>query len=455
MIQTINPANEAILKTYDFLSPSSLESALQATHLAYSHWSQRHPQSRVELFENLAKTTRRHKSELARLITIEMGKPIVEAEAEVEKCILATQAYLAEFPGWLEEIPMPNKMAVVEVVPRPLGVIFAIMPWNFPAWQLYRFAIPTLLMGNTVLFKHAPNTFGCAELIQKIFIEAGFPTGVLHNVFISIEQVEKVIGDFRVKGVSLTGSGRAGRSVASLAGAALKRCVLELGGSDPYIILDDADLDLAIAKSVSARMLNAGQSCISGKRIIVTKKNYQNVVDGVTDKMRLYKMADPMDPSTRLGPLARFDLREQLHNQVIHFINSGAKATLGAELPKDKLGFYYPATVLTQLEMDDYLRVQEIFGPVACVVKANDEQHAIEIANNSVYGLGSAVFTRDLEKAKDLAKNKIQAGMVAINGMVRSDPAWPFGGINESGFGRELTRFGAYEFVNLKTIICD
>lgn len=452
MIQTVNPATGIQLSTYQFLNHGELQKHLDVGHQAFGIWRKTPLQQRCQLLLRLAQELRKRETSLAQLMVNEMGKPISQAKAEVEKCAMACEYYAGTAENWFHDVPFNAQAPKAYAVYEPLGLILGIMPWNFPLWQVIRFALPTLLAGNTVAIKHAPNTLGSAQALKDVFKKADFPIGVYQDIPMAVEDVGHVIADDRTAGVSLTGSTRAGKSVGEKAGHALKRCVLELGGSDPYLILDDADLDHAAEQSVQARMLNGGQSCIAGKRIIVTQKNYATILENVIELMKKYPVSDPMNEACKLGPMAREDLRYALHTQVEKAKKEGASIKLGGEVPKGP-GYFYPATVISDVDPNGVAFKEELFGPVAVVVCARNEEEAIRLANHSRYGLGAAIFTRNVPRAEAIAREQMAAGMVVINGVVRSDPRWPFGGIKDSGLGRELTQYGAHEFTSLKTII--
>lgn len=454
MFRTINPANEEVLEEYEIWSKERTYQALQKADQCFSKWKTRDFSERKHLFAQLALVLKEQRDEFARIMTQEMGKPFKEARAEVDKCILACD-YFSNLSGeWLSDLSMLQDDPKVDVVSRPLGVILGIMPWNFPLWQVIRFALPTLAIGNVVVVKHAPNTWGTSLKLAKAFAKAGFPEASYTHLSIDVDQVPLIVADPLLRGVSLTGSTRAGRAVASLAGQWIKPCVLELGGSDPYIVLDDANLDLAAEKCVVARMQNGGQSCIAAKRWIVAENVFEEFLERVKILIESYPCSDPEEEDSRLGPMARKDLLEHLKDQVNAATSRGAVVAYQGN-NNLKRGFYYPATLLTGLEKAPLPQDEEIFGPVACLYKAKSNEDALAIAHQSTYGLGAAIFSGDEKRAIAWARNHIEAGMVAVNGMVRSDPRWPFGGIRDSGFGRELTWLGAKEFSNQKVVIVD
>jgi len=377
---------------------------------------------------------------LSELITAEMGKTLVDSTAEIDKCIKSCHYIREHYPKWKTQIEHKDASGF-SVTLEPMGLLFGIMPWNFPLWQVVRFAIPALLSGNAILLKHAAMTFGSAEFIADFFRQA-FPDGLYQNLLIDHDVSSKLIADRRIRGVSLTGSRRAGVTVGKLAGEHLKKCVLELGGSDAYVILDDADLDLAAKMCAAGRLVNAGQSCVAAKRFIVTKKNSEAFTA---------KLINELNAAKSIAPMARKDLREELHKQVEESVRLGAKKGLGGEMPTGK-GYYYPATVLSGVKPGMPAFDDELFGPVAAVIEAVDEKQAIALANRSIYGLGGAIFSRDVKRAQELARTEMEAGMVCINDFVKSDASAPFGGVKDSGLGRELGREGCFEFTVIKSV---
>ena len=453
MFQSINPFTEEPFNEIPPLSHNEWEARLDISNQVFSTWSDHSLKERLVLVQKLAELMDREKKELAALITKEMGKPIKQSLSEIEKCIWFCEYAVERAPFVLaDKVKLPLAPKEAYVTHQPLGVILGIMPWNFPFWQVFRFALPTLLSGNTVLVKHAPNVMLCAIELEKLFLKVGFPSGAYQNIPITVEQTEKLIASSYLKGVSLTGSVEAGRAVAALSGRHLKKSLLELGGSDPYLILDSADLDLAAKECVLSRMNNAGQSCIAAKRFIVTKKNEEEFVSLVKREMSNYKIGDPGLAETNLGPLARKDLRDHLQSQVSHLVDKGAELLLGGQLP-DRQGYFYPPTILKSAASSAVSSFEEeLFGPVAFVIVVSNEEEAIETANASPYGLGAAIFSRDIARAEKLAREKLQAGSCVVNQALHSHPALPFGGVKDSGYGRELSTWGFYEFVNVKTI---
>lgn len=451
LFHTINPATEEKIAEYSYLTEEQIAQQIEETYATWKKWKTTFYPQRAEKLTELSKILEGKKEELGRLITTEMGKPLAQSIAEIEKCAWVCKYYAENGQQFLrdEEIRTNAERSYIHF--EPLGVVVAIMPWNFPFWQVFRFAAPGLMAGNACLLKHSSNTMGCALKIGELFEEAGFPNGLLAPIIISSKEMELVLSNDKTAAVTLTGSVGAGKAVGALAGKHLKKSVLELGGSDAYVILDDADLDLAAETCVKGRLINTGQSCIAAKRFIVTERNIIAFTEKVRDLLADKKMLDPFDKDCDLGPMAREDLRAELHEQVQKSIDAGAKRALGGQVPEGN-GYYYPATLLTNVSKGMPAYSEELFGPVAAIIPARDEEEAIKIANDSVFGLGSAVFSKNLNKAKEIANERIEAGCCFINEMVQSDPRLPFGGIKESGYGRELASYGIKEFVNIKTI---
>ncbi|WP_454783647.1 NAD-dependent succinate-semialdehyde dehydrogenase [Legionella sp. WA2024007413] len=451
IIQTVNPATEQTLQSYNCLSEQEVTEKLNKAHEAYLEWKKTSFSKRKALMLRLAQLLKSKTEELAHLMSVEMGKPITAGIAEINKCAWLCEHYAEHAEEYLAEKVVQTDMKKSKVCHLPLGVVFAIMPWNFPFWQVFRFAVPTLMAGNVAVLKHAPISSGTGNKIEELFLEAGFPEYVFQHLIVDNDGAAKIIEHPAVIAVTLTGSGRAGSAVASHAGKFLKKAVLELGGSDPYIVLEDADLDLAARCIVNSRLSNSGQVCIAAKRIIVLKSVEEELVQKIIEHISTFKMGDPLNSETKLGPLARSDLRENLHIQVEKSVKQGAKLLLGGIIPEGK-GFYYPPTLLTNVTPGMPAFDEELFGPVIAIITVNNEKEAIEYANQSQYGLGAAVFTRNLERGEHIATYEIEAGACFVNAFVASDPRLPFGGIKESGFGRELSREGILEFVNTKTI---
>jgi succinate-semialdehyde dehydrogenase / glutarate-semialdehyde dehydrogenase len=448
--QSINPATGALLETFDATSPEALDRILARADAASRDWQRRPVDVRAERLRAVARVLRARKDACARTMALEMGKPLPQGVAEAEKCAWACDYYAEHAAAFLAPQPRDTDAATSYVRFEALGPVFAIMPWNFPFWQVFRFAAPALAAGNAGILKHAPNVSRCALEIEAVFREAGFPEDLFRSVFLSNEAAGGVIADPRVRAVTLTGSDRAGRQVGEQAGRHLKKTVLELGGSDPFIVLEDADVVRAAGTAAEARLLNSGQSCIAAKRFIVVEPVADRFLELFTTELRHRKVGDPLDPLTQIGPQARLDLRENLHRQVQESMKRGAGLVLGGKLPSGK-GAFYPPTVLVAVAPGMPAFDEETFGPVAAVIRAKDEADAIRLANASPYGLGAAVWTGDTKRGERVAR-EIEAGSVFINGLVKSDPRLPFGGVKRSGYGRELSEYGMREFVNIKTV---
>jgi succinate-semialdehyde dehydrogenase/glutarate-semialdehyde dehydrogenase len=445
-----NPATEEILGRFDAFTPDEVDLALAEAHEAFLAWRERPIAQRAVPMRRLATLLRERTERYARLITLEMGKPITEAKAEIEKCAWGCDHFAEHAARYLadEQIPSTARRSVVAF--EPLGVVLALMPWNFPFWQVVRFAAPAFMAGNAAVLKHASNVPQCALAIEEAFRDAGFPEGLLRAVLVSGAAIEPIIGDDRVRAVTLTGSSDTGSRIAELAGRALKKTVLELGGSDPFIVLADADIAAAAKTGVRARNQNAGQSCIAAKRFIAEEKVAPDFERAFARGVEDLVVGDPMDAKTQVGPLARRDLLDKLERQVEASVRMGARILTGGERVSGK-GFFYRPTVLAEVTPDMPVFQEETFGPVAAVLRVSDAEQAIRLANDSAYGLGASLWTRDAALGDRLAR-KIESGSVFINGMVSSDPRLPFGGIKRSGFGRELSEYGIREFTNVQTI---
>lgn len=447
MIQTINPYTQKPICTYSFLSETEVRQQIEASQKAFLHWKTQSYTERQNCILKLGEILEQQASQCAQLIVTEMGKPITEATAEVLKC-----AKLCLYYGQLDVAEIGTKHYPLDnyqearTICQPLGIILGIMPWNFPFWQVLRYAIPALLMGNTTLLKHAPNTVGCGNLLQTLFEEAGFPQAVFCHSILDIPQVATLLAHPYVQGVALTGSERAGSEVAALAGRYLKKSVLELGGSDPFLVLADADLDTASTKAVQSRFLNAGQVCIAAKRFILHQDIAADFLKLFQTKVEKLTVGNPLDPHTQLSVMAREDLAIKASEQLEKGLQNGASLLLGGQ----RKGLFFEPTIL-QLQTDNPLLKEEVFAPIALVLIAKDEDEMLQIANDTPYGLGASVWSSSREKAQQFAL-QIEAGCVAINEMVVSDPYLPFGGIKKSGYGRELSENALFEFVNLKTI---
>jgi len=451
LIQTINPATEELLQSYKLLTNEQANTAINAAHTSYLAWRQTAFSQRSQCMLAIAALLREKQDDYALLMAREMGKPITAGKAEIEKCAWVCEHFAENAEAYLAPRSIKTEMEKSLVCYQPLGVVFAIMPWNFPFWQVFRFAAPTLMAGNAAILKHAPISTGTGQAIADLFLAAGFPANLFQHLPIDNAGAAAVIAHDKIVAVTLTGSERAGSTVAANATSHLKKVVLELGGNDPYLILADADLDLAARCVAASRLNNTGQVCIAAKRTIVV----QNVLDEFINKIKIqaqtYKMGDPLDIATNFGPMARKDLRATLHQQVMESKQQGAKLILGGDIP-DRQGYYYPVTILTDVRPGMPAFDEELFGPVIAIITADNEQHAIELANQSRYGLGAAVFTRDLVRGERIAMHEIECGACFVNAFVASDPRLPFGGIKRSGFGRELSREGIMEFVNTKTV---
>ena len=450
-IQTMNPATEKTLKSYDQLNANDVNRLIGEAHANYLAWRETSFSMRGKLMLTIAKLLRQKQDEYAVLMAEEMGKPVTAGKIEIEKCAWVCEHYAEHAESYLAARMIKTEMKKSMVCHQPLGIVLAIMPWNFPFWQVFRFAAPTLMAGNVAILKHASISAGVGDAIAALFIEAGFPEHVFQHFLLDKDRVADVIAHDKVVAVTLTGSDQAGRTVAAHAAMHLKKTMLELGGSDPYVVLADADLELAARCIVDSRLNNCGQVCIAAKRTIVVQEVAEALISELTQLINQYKMGDPLDPKTNLGPMAREDLRKTLHQQVMDSIDAGAKLLCGGKIPK-RCGFYYPPTLLTNVRPGMPAFDDELFGPVVAVITAKDEVDAIRLANQSHYGLGAAVFTRDLVRGEYIATHEIEAGACFVNGLVASDPRLPFGGIKQSGFGRELSREGILEFVNVKTV---
>ena len=450
-IESINPATGESVASYDEMSVEEVTRTLELADASQKEWQQTSFDERATLLRKAADNLRERSDELARLMAVEMGKPLAGGRSEVDKCAWVCEYYADNAEDFLSDEMIETDASRSYVACEPLGVVLAVMPWNFPLWQVYRFAAPALMAGNGAVLKHASNVFGSAFAIEDNFRSAGVPDNVFRTLPISSSQVADVIENDIVKAVTLTGSTPAGRAVAKTAGAVLKKCVLELGGSDAYVVLEDADLEQAAETCVASRLINSGQSCIAAKRFIVVESVRERFEELFLEQMQGATMGDPLDDGVTVGPQAREDLRDELHEQTQKSIDKGARCLLGGEIP-DGDGAFYPPTVLTGVEPGMPAFDEELFGPVAAIIGAADEAEAIRLANNSVFGLGAAVFTQDLERGERIARGELQAGCCFVNAFVKSDPRLPFGGIKQSGFGRELSHYGIKEFVNLKTV---
>lgn len=452
MQTSINPASGEVLNQYKLHTPEQVTQAIADAQACFEEWRRVPVAERAAALLKVAEAITKKKEAHARLITSEMGKPLAQAVAEIEKCASTAKYFAENAPKFLADEIVASEYKKSYVSFQPLGIILGVMPWNFPFWQVLRFALPSIAAGNTCLLKHASNTPGSALAIAEIFKEAGLPPHIFQSLLIPGHRVEEVIADRRVSAVTLTGSTPAGQAVASAAGKYLKKTVLELGGSDPYLILADADIDHAIKTCAQARLFNAGQSCVSAKRLIVVPEMKEKFEAGLLEIFKSQKVGDPFDATTTMGPMSRADLRDEIHGQVRRSVEAGARLLAGGENPGGRSAFY-PPTILTDVRKGMAAYEEEFFGPVAIIIPAADEADAIRIANDSPFGLGGAVFSKDIARAERIAKERIESGTVVVNMMVRSDARLPFGGVKDSGYGRELSHFGLREFVNIKTVV--
>ncbi|CAN7269216.1 NAD-dependent succinate-semialdehyde dehydrogenase [Phenylobacterium sp. LjRoot219] len=451
-LAVVDPATGQPGRTYEGHARPEAHAIIARTRSAFEKWRLTPIEARAAQMRKAAEVLRRRAPEFARLMTDEMGKPHADGLAEVEKCAFNCEFFADKAADFLARRPVDVGGPKAFVTYNPLGVVLAVMPWNFPFWQVFRFAAPTLMAGNAAVLKHASNVPGCALAIEEVFREAGFPADLFRSLLIPGRDVAAMIDDPNVAAVTLTGSVGAGREVAKAAGGALKKLVLELGGSDAYLVLDDADIDKAATIAATARMVNGGQSCIAGKRFIVLKAVKAAFETALAEKLAAYPMGDPHDPATKLGPLSSVHARDEIHDQVVRSLAGGARLLCGGQIP-DKPGAWYPATLLTDVRPGQPAHDDELFGPVAAIIEAPDEATAIKIANDSDFGLGSGVLTGDPERGERIAAEALEAGMSFVNANVRSDPRLPFGGVKHSGYGRECADFGIYEFVNVKTVL--
>ena len=450
MISSINPASEEVLAEFEPWSERQVDDAVDQVVAAQHTWREMSIDQRAVPMRRAAELLRRRAERYGALMTAEMGKPIVEAEAEVNKCALACDHFADRAAEYLADVPVDTESLESYVAYEPLGTILAIMPWNFPFWQVFRAGAPTLMAGNGVVLKHASNVPQSALACEEVLREAGFPDGLLRTVLIAGPDTERLVGDPRIAGVTLTGSSQVGARIASLAAAQIKKQVLELGGSDPFIVLADADLDYAARTAARARNQNTGQSCIAAKRFIVEEPVADEFGVRFVDAVRALRVGDPADRDTNVGPLARADLRDTLERQVEESRRMGAETLIGGERIGER-GYYYAPTILDGVTDAMPAFREETFGPVAALLRARDVDHAIQLANDTEYGLGAAVWTRDLQAAKGVAR-RMEAGSVFVNGLVASDPRMPLGGVKRSGYGRELGRHGILEFTNIQTV---
>jgi succinate-semialdehyde dehydrogenase/glutarate-semialdehyde dehydrogenase len=450
-IESINPSTGELIQTYEEMTPSQVNSIVESADKAFNHWRDTEFSERASLMKNAAAILQKNANEYAEMMAREMGKPLAQGRSEVEKCAWCCDFYAENAEKFLAREIVTTDASKSFVTFQPLGIVLAIMPWNFPFWQVFRFAAPALMAGNAGLLKHASNVSGCALQIEEVFREAGFPENVFRTLILGSAHIAKLIEHPLVKAATLTGSTPAGKAVASKAGSELKKTVLELGGSDAYVVLEDADLELSVETCVASRLINGGQSCIAAKRFIVVEPLRKQFEDLFVQKMKSKRMGDPFEAGVDLGPQARQNLRDDLHQQVLKSVEHGARLILGGKIP-DRKGAFYPPTVLTEVKKGMPAYDEELFGPVGAIISAKDEKDAIAIANDSIFGLGAAVFTKDVARGERIAEQELEAGSCFVNSFVKSDPRLPFGGIKESGYGRELSHYGIREFVNAKTV---
>jgi succinate-semialdehyde dehydrogenase/glutarate-semialdehyde dehydrogenase len=450
-LKAIDPTTGKTLSTYDDMSPSQVDEIIERAHIDFLHWRQTPLAERAGLMQQAARVLREQADAYAKIMAQEMGKPIKDGRAEAEKCAWVCDYYADNAASFLQPEIIETDASKSFVTFQPLGVVLAVMPWNFPFWQVFRFAAPALMAGNAGVLKHASNVPGCALAIEAIFRQAGFPEHLFRTLLIGSAQVDAVLEHPLIKAATLTGSTPAGQAVAKKAGGLIKKTVLELGGSDPYVVLPDADIEAAVSTCVASRLTNAGQSCIAAKRFIVVEAVRERFEAQFVARMRAITPGNPLAEETILGPLARHDLRDDLHRQVQESIAKGATCLLGGELPSGD-GAFYPPTVLTHVTPEMPAYSDELFGPVAAIIAVPDETEAIRVANDSVFGLGAAIFTQDIAKGERLAAEALEAGCCFVNALVKSDPRLPFGGVKTSGYGRELSHYGIKEFVNIKTV---
>lgn len=451
VIESVNPATGSLLATYEIHDETKVKKALQQAHKTYNEWRLFTLKERGAVLKKIAAQLRKEKQKLAELATAEMGKPIQQSLDEVEKCARTFEFYAKEGLKFLADEKVETDARKSYVSFQPLGVVLAIMPWNFPYWQVFRAMGPAIMAGNTMILKHASNVSGCALAIESVVKKAGAPKGLFQTLLLPSSQMKDLIAEPVISAVTLTGSTAAGKAVASVAASHIKKQVLELGGSDAYIVLEDADMTNAVQISVNGRLVNSGQSCVAAKRFVAVKAIRKEFEQQMVALMKAATFGDPMDRSNKIGPLARVDLRDTLHEQVQKSIAMGAKLLCGGYIPEGP-GAFYPPTVLTNVKKGMPAYDEELFGPVAAIIEAKDEKDAIRIANDSIYGLGAGIFSKNRARAEQIAAKELQAGNCFVNAFVHSDPRLPFGGVKESGYGRELSIFGIREFVNVKTV---
>ncbi len=450
-MKTINPTTGELIKEYSNTSFEEIEKIITRSNSAQKKWAKLDYSERALFLNKIVELLKDQKRELADLMATEMGKPLNQGIREIEKCAWVCEFYAEKASEFLSNQEVRTDATKSYVTFNPIGVVLSIMPWNFPFWQFFRFAVPALMAGNGVILKHSENTSGCSFKIEEIVHQAGISTDLVRTILVPNNEMKPVIQHKGIAAITLTGSTKAGKIVSSQAGEALKKTVLELGGSDPYIILNDADIELAVEKCATSRLVNSGQSCVAAKRFIVVEQVYEEFLEKFSAILKSKIVGDPFEQDTDVGPMARIDLRDELHDQVDKSIKAGARAMLGCTKPEGE-GAYYPISILTNVKEGMPAYNEELFGPVAAIIKAEDEADAIRIANDTIYGLGAAIFSKNIEKAERIAAEELEAGCCFINDFVKSDPRLPFGGIKQSGYGRELGEFGIREFVNVKTL---
>lgn len=449
-IISINPATEEIIRTFEPIDDSKLTDIIDTARRAFIEWRFKSINVRSDLLLKMSSLLKTNMGKFSELITLETGKPVNQSISEIEKCARLCEYYAENVEEFLKAEYIKTDAGESYIQYDPLGVILGIMPWNFPFWQVFRFAVPAIAGGNTVIIKHAPNVTMTAIQIENLFRESGFPEGIFQILLVDVDRIPKIISHQYVKGVSVTASERTGSIVASHAGKEIKKTVLELGGSDPFIILEDADINKACESGAASRLINSGQTCISAKRFIIAESLYTDFIDKFISVIQNKKMGNPMDKDTSIGPLARLDILETLYRQVDESVNKGARIIFHGENEQDK-GYYFAPIILNNISRNMPIYNEETFGPVCAVIKVKDADEAVNIANDTRFGLGASIWTADINRAKKLAFS-INAGQVSINGIVKSDPRLPFGGIEKSGYGRELSYCGCREFLNIKTI---
>ena len=450
-LNSINPKNNKIINSWDVHNDNEIEVIISKSYSAFQKWKDTDFTFRLECIKKISKLLRDKKKEFGTLMANEMGKPVKQGIGEIEKCAWLCDYYYENSEIFLKPVDVKTNYYKSYITFQPIGIILGVMPWNFPFWQVFRFAIPSLVVGNGVILKHASNVQGCAYAIEDCFKDAGYHENIFKNLCIPGTKVDNVINNNKISAVTLTGSTPAGISVAKKAGENLKKTVLELGGSDPYLIFEDANIDIAVSACIDGRILNAGQSCIAAKRLIITKNNEEDFIEKLKSQLSLKIMGDPID-DVDIGPMVSNDSRNEVHEQVMNTIEAGATLHIGGYIP-DIEGAYYPITLISGVTPGMPGFDEEIFGPVFCVITANDNNHAITLANKTEFGLGAAIFTKDIKYGEMIAKNQIQSGACFINDFVKSDPRLPFGGVKMSGYGRELSSYGLMEFVNIKTVV--